>query len=442
MASRYRLLNEGDIKQLSGDELHVSTKIDGQLFFLYKDAKQQFLFNIKGRVVAELPLFDELASIECDQVLLAGELYCKNANDKRPRVYDVTSALGANSEDKTGQLCFAAFDILELDDKSCIGMSFVEKYQKLSGWFSSEGLLHTIVSEVTDAKGVSSRFTEAVIEQGEEGLVCVDELNKAVYKIKPRHNVDAVILGFTESPDTPDSLRVLLVGLMRPDNSFQVFAKVGTGFDDEQRREFFRTLKPMAVESQYHIADRNHTLFTMVRPEIVIEMAFHDVIMENASGRPEMKAVLSYTPEEGYITHMAEPFVSVLGPVFKRIRDDKEVNSTDLRLTQLAEFVDLTNLENSARSLDYAKSELLAREVYTKTTKGLVSVRKFISWKTNKDDVDDDYPAYVFCYVDFSPGRKDPLARVVRTASSKEGIEAVFGEYKESEVKRGWVAAE
>ena len=73
--------------------------------------------------------------------------------------------------------------------------------------------------------------------EGEEGLVCVDEDNKAIYKIKPRHNVDAVILGFTESPDTPDSLRVLLVGLMRPDNSFQIFAKVGTGFDDEQRRE-------------------------------------------------------------------------------------------------------------------------------------------------------------------------------------------------------------
>jgi ATP dependent DNA ligase C terminal region/ATP dependent DNA ligase domain len=442
VASRYRLLNEGDIASIESTQLHASLKLDGQLHFLCKSGEDCFLFNIKGRVITGLPLLEEAkkAFAKIDKVILAGELYV-NSSDSRSRVYDVTSALGTGAGEKAQVMSFAAFDLLELNRDNCRALAFVEKQKKLSELLPLKGQCHSIEHHNVDTKNLSQLYKSWVTDGDQEGIVCVDEQNHTIYKIKPKHNIDAVILGFTESPDVADSLRVLLTGLMRPDGSFQVFAKVGTGFDDEQRREFYKKLKAMAVPSAYRTTDRNHTLFTMVRPEIVIEFAFHDLIYENSAGKPEMKPVLTYNAAEGYKAQLPQPFVSLLGPVFKRIRDDKSVTPEDLRLTQLQSFVELDNLEKGAESLDLAQSSVVKREVYKKETKGLISVRKFIAWKTNKEKIDSNYPAFVFCYTDYSPGRKDPLKRVLRTAPDESSLNEIFNTFKEEEVKKGWALA-
>lgn len=443
VASRYRLLNEADIKHIEGSNLKASLKLDGQLHFLAKQGGEVFLYNIKGRVISGLPLLaaaEELLA-DVDQVVIAGELYCGDTAN-RPRVYDVTKALSAAGAASAKSLAFAGFDLLEMNNGNCRGQDFANKQKQLAELFPLEGQCHRVEQLDIDAKGLSQLYKKWVVDSDQEGIVCVDEDNHTIYKIKPKHNVDAVILGFTESPDVADSIRVLLTGLMRPDGSFQVFAKVGTGYDDEQRREFFKQLSAMAVPSAFKTTDRNHTLFTMVRPELVMEMAFHDLIYENTAGKPEMKPVLSYDPEQGYQTLLPQAFVSVLGPVFKRLRDDKGVTPEDLRLTQLQDFVDLDNLEQASKSLDLANSTVLSREVFSKTTKGLVSIRKFISWQTNKESIDPNYPAFAFCYVDYSPGRKDPMKKVLRTAPTREGIDAIYDAFKEEEVKRGWKPAE
>lgn len=439
VASRYRLLNESDIKDIESRQLYASLKLDGQLHFLFKSGDQCFLFNIKGRVITGLPLLNDackkLAGI--DRILIAGELYIA-ATDLRSRVYDVTSALGKGAGEKAQALSFAAFDLLDHTGLQCRSLPFDEKHKILANLFSVDGKCHTINQQSVDNQSLAQLYKKWVVDAEHEGIVCVDEHNHTVYKIKPKHNIDAVIVGFTESPDVEDSLRVLLVALMRPDGSFQLLAKVGTGFDEEQRREFYKTLKSMAVASSYRTTDRNHTLFTMVRPEIVIEFAFHDLIYEDSSGKPEMKPVLTYSAKEGYKAQLPQPFVSLLGPVFKRVRDDKSVTPEDLRLTQLQAFVELDNLEKGAERLELAQSQIVKREVYKKETKGLVSVRKFLAWKTNKEQIDANYPPFVFCYTDYSPGRKDPLKRVVRTAPDQSSLDAIFNQFKEEEIKKGW----
>lgn len=442
IASRYRLLNEADISSIESSQLHASLKLDGQLHFLVKNGDDCFLFNIKGRVITGLRLLDEVkkAFANSDRVVLAGELYINTATD-RSRVYDVTSALGIGAGDKAQSLSFAAFDLLEINGDYLRAKSFSDKQQLLAQYLPEAGSCHRVEQHSVDNKSLANLYKTWVTDADQEGIVCVDESNHTVYKIKPRHNIDAVILGFTESPDVADSMRVLLVGLMRPDGSFQVLAKVGTGFDDEQRRDFYRQLKAMAVPSAFRTTDRNHTLFTMVRPQIVIEFAFHDLMYENSAGKPELKPVLTYDTAEGYKASLPQPFVSLLGPVFKRLRDDKSVNPTDLRLTQLQKFVELDNLEKGAENLELAQSTIVKREAFQKTTKGLISVRKFIAWKTNKDIIDSHYPAYVFCYTDYSPGRKDPLKRVLRTAPDEASVMALFNQFKEEEVKKGWSLA-
>jgi hypothetical protein len=65
-------------------------------------------------------------------------------------------------------------------------------------------------------------------------------------------------------------------------------------------------------------------------------------------------------------------------------------------------------------------------------------VRKFLLWKTNKELDAEHFPAYVVHYTDFSPNRKDPLAREVRVSSSLEQIGKLWDGLKEANIKKGW----
>ncbi len=443
VASRYRLLYETEIKHIAGNNLKASLKLDGQLHFLAKVAGEVILFDIKGRVIRGLPLLAAAAQQlkETQQALIPGELYMA-AGQQRPRLREVSRALSAEGAAQAKGLAFAAFDLLALDNKPCSSMIFEEKQRKLAQWFASEpSPCHWAQQYDIDPQGLAQLYKKWVVDADQEGIICVDADKPRVYKIKPQHSVDAVILGFTESPESTDSVRALLTGLMRPDGSFQVFTQVGSGFEEDQRRALFTELSATTVASAFKACDRNHTLFTMVRPETVVEIAFHDLIAENAANKPEMKPVLQYSPAAGYQALLPQQFVNVLRPVLQRVRHDKSATPEDLRLSQLQDFVDLDNLNQAAQSLDLAASSVLRREVYSKTTKGLVAVRKFIAWKTNKELIDANYPAYVFCFVDYSPGRKAPLKRVLRSAPSQKGIESIFERFKAAEIKQGWKPA-
>lgn len=64
-------------------------------------------------------------------------------------------------------------------------------------------------------------------------------------------------------------------------------------------------------------------------------------------------------------------------------------------------------------------------------------VRKFLMWKTNKQE-HEDFPAYVLHFTDFSPNRKDALAREVRVSDSEQQIHDLWNGLKEANIKRGW----
>jgi len=87
-------------------------------------------------------------------------------------------------------------------------------------------------------------------------------------------------------------------------------------------------------------------------------------------------------------------------------------------------------------------SEILRREVYSKTTKGVVAVRKLVMWKTNKQESDPSYPAYVVHFTDYSAGRKDPLQREVRVAPSQDVASKIADAMIEANIKKGWALHE
>jgi hypothetical protein len=83
-------------------------------------------------------------------------------------------------------------------------------------------------------------------------------------------------------------------------------------------------------------------------------------------------------------------------------------------------------------------STVLRREVFYKKASGNLCVRKSVAWKTNKDEIDPLYPAYVVFFTDFVPGRENPLKTSVRVASSMERINILTDTWLDKNAKAGW----
>jgi hypothetical protein len=92
------------------------------------------------------------------------------------------------------------------------------------------------------------------------------------------------------------------------------------------------------------------------------------------------------------------------------------------------------------RKIVSPKSELIRREVFTKTLKGQLMVRKLMLWRTHKEETG-NYPAYVAYYTDFSPNRKTPLERDIRVSYSPEQIEQLYVLMKSENIVKGWQPA-
>ena len=87
------------------------------------------------------------------------------------------------------------------------------------------------------------------------------------------------------------------------------------------------------------------------------------------------------------------------------------------------------------------QSKLLRQEVYIKEAKGKTAVEALV-WKTNKEKVSEEYLGYVVHWTDYSPGRKDPIKRTVRLASSKKTATSIADKLIEDNIKKGWALAE
>jgi hypothetical protein len=200
-------------------------------------------------------------------------------------------------------------------------------------------------------------------------------------------------------------------------------------------------LKDMVVDSEYAEVNSDHVAYQMVRPDWVVEISCLDLISQTTRGGPVNRMVLNFRDNGStlYETVRRLPLAAVISPQFVRQREDKTAQQQeDVRIEQVSQRVEVPLVERDAKQMTLPQSELLRREVYTKAAKGETMVRKFVTWKTNKENESDEYPAFVLHFTDFSPNRKDPLAREVRVSSSQEQINALLDEMIADNIKKGW----
>jgi hypothetical protein len=445
-AARMLPLDGGEVrKRLPAADYHVSRKVDGEFDVLIFDEGEALTLNPGGTVRVGLPALKEAAGqlkkAGVRKAQLAGELHFVRPDGKRPRVHDVTRASRTpDSQADLDGLNFAMFDIMDLNGDAP-NPRYDAVWKQINDLFGSAKRCAPVESVVVkDAAEVEKQF-KAWVGQGAEGAVVRSDA-AGLFKIKPRHTIDAAVIGFTEGTDDRQGLlHDLLLALMRPDGTFHILGRVGGGFSEDDRRNFLSDLKDMVVESEY--AEVNEQVaYQMVRPEWVIEISVLDLISESTRGAPINRMVLNWNAgDKRYQVIRRMPLVAPISPQFVRRRDDKTICPADLRLQQVADIVEVPLIDRDARQFSMSPSKVLRREVYTKEMKGELMVRKLVLWQTNKDQESDVYPAFVIHFTDFSPNRKTPLERDIRVSSSRDQMGELWKGLVEENIKKGWSLA-
>jgi hypothetical protein len=442
-ASRLMPMEADEIRQrLPAAEYHVSLKVDGEFNLLVFADGEVVTVNPGGTVRAGLPFMKEAAELlkrdGIKKAMFAGELHYVRPDGKRPRVHDVSRvARQPASQSDVAGLQFAAFDIAEINGSPCTD-PFDSTWKKLSK-ILCDGKSCSVVESVVlkEVADVEKQFKKW-ISKGAEGAVVRSDA-AGMYKIKPRHTLDAVVIGFTEGTDDRSGMiHDLLVAMMRADGCLQVLGHVGGGFSEADRRGFLSDLKDMVVKSDY-VEVNDQVAYHMVRPEWVVEISVLDLISQTTRGASINKMALNWnSSEKRYETIRRLPLVGLISPQFIRRRDDKSVNTTDIRIQQVADIVEVNLVDRDARKLNLPQSQVLRREVYTKQMKGQTMVRKLVMWQTNKEKETEDYPAFVVHFTDYSPNRKTPLERDIRVSSSQQQIDELWKELVDENIAKGW----
>ncbi|MEM8997765.1 MAG: hypothetical protein AAGF23_23480, partial [Acidobacteriota bacterium] len=288
---------------------------------------------------------------------------------------------------------------------------------------------------------VSALFAEWAEGGKGEGLVVRPEDGR-IFKLKPVFTFDAAVIGFTEKNDEPEHVRSLLLAMIREDGQFQLVGSVGNLGTDALRSSLYAELKPTVVPSTYRFASSTGALYRFVEPKTVVEVKVTDIQVEDTSGRPVRRMVLELDPDDGWSPLQLRSGISLIHPILTRVRDDKKVDPTDVRASQILERVEVPELEQKVEKIVRPQSRVVRRRVFTKTTKDKTAVRKLLVWETGKAEIDPDYPAFVVHWTDYSPGRKQPLQREVRLAPTRAVADELAEQMLAAGVKRGWKAVE
>ena len=434
IAGKFVLVEGAKLKQrVEGERICVTKKIDGHLQVAFWQDGQVFMLNASGKQKAEslkcLDAFAEaMKAAGVKTATIAAELYLPRP-DGRPRCGDVNKALADDA--LKDQLSLAPFDIIELDGDPWKAEHYSETHNKLCTIFSDEKVKPVQMRNASNHDEVQEIYDEWVVGEGAEGLVVHSE-SPMVWKVKPRHTIDAAVIGYTTADR---GIRDLMFAVRREDGLFQMFALGSTGMSDEDRASIAERLSQKHVESQYVLSDSRGIAYQMVKPELVFEISVLEFVARGNDDKIRMNPLLQYDEAKGWLMEGTTPGVSVLGITIDRERTDKHPTETDIRISQITDICPFEEPEGGSAKLE--ASQLLERHIYKKVSGEKVMLHKFLVWKTNKEQ-SGRYPAYVFFHTDFSSGRKDIIKRDKAYSSDEQQIRDILAAEIADNIKKGW----
>ena len=448
VSNRFIAIKPADLPARYGPDSRVleTTKYDGEGVFIYYEpgrTPDTFTFNApSGRVRVGLPCLTELAAKlkarGTKKALLRAELYIREtAEGRRCASADVTRASYSTDPADAGRFRLALLDVIMLDgrDLRAHQSDFLTIWKLLGELAGTDAAKLAHRAEGSEVSGADlPRVFEQKTSGGLEGLVIRRLDRPEVCKLKPRRTVDAAVVGFVEGEFEGNyGMMSLLTALAYPANDkgvqLQSIARVGSGFNDQDRVDWLGRLSTLRVDAPLAMSDSDGRPVRFVKPGFVVELEAEDILPadEEASGQQ----VFGWNNSRWHFEGLAA-CPRLLLPTFHRLRADKDFSPQSVRLTQV------TGREIAAPELinrDLPELEVLRREVYTKEVKGALAVRKLVV--SRRPATAGAFP-YVVFWTDFSAGRKTPLEVTTLFAHTESRAEALVKKLIEENVTKGF----
>lgn len=448
VSNRFIAIKPADLSSRYGADSRVleTTKYDGEGVFVYYEAGKSpdiFTFNApSGRVRVGLPCLAELAANlkarGTKKILLRAELYLRETVDgRRCASADVTRASYSTDPADANRFRLALLDVIMNDgrDMRAHQSDFLTIWKLLGelGGTNVDKLVHR--AEGSEVSGADlPRVFDQKTGGGLEGLVIRRLDRPEVCKLKPRRTIDAAVVGFVEGEFEGNyGMMSLLTALAYPAAKdriqLQSIARVGSGFNDQDRVDWLGRLSALRVEAPLAMSDSDGRPVRFVKPGFVVELEAEDILPadEEASGQQ----VFGWNSARWSFEGLAA-CPRLLLPTFHRLRADKDFTPQSVRLTQL------TGREIASPELisrDMPSLEVVRREVYTKEAKGTLAVRKLVVGR--RPATSGAFP-YVVFWTDFSAGRKTPLEVTTLFAHTETRADALVKKLIEENVTKGF----
>jgi bifunctional non-homologous end joining protein LigD len=264
-------------------------KWDGVRALLYVDGGRVRAFTRNDKSL--LSTFPELRDIGLHlgtrSAILDGEIVALD-EEGRPNFSTLAKRLHVTSKTAieklrfTNPASFFAFDLLYLEGRSLMSLSYDERRSALES-LKLMGETFATPPSITNTAG--SKVIDIARERGFEGVVIKRRSSRYSpgsrsgdwIKVKNFRTQEVVIGGWTEGKGERDgSLGALLLGVPSEEGLTYV-GKVGTGFTAATRQDLLRRLAPLARKSTPFSAPLSRTenaLAHFVRPSIVGEVQF------------------------------------------------------------------------------------------------------------------------------------------------------------------------
>lgn len=432
VASKYDFLDASKLKQIGDQKYFCSKKIDGQTFFLsvQEDTIQILNSSFQDYSSNLQHIINEVKNLKIkEKIIFVGELF--DSSKERERNGDVI--VGLSSKDQSSNLALALFDIAKQENTS---HSFSGKYEKIKKLFGDDYTkpIFALSQQELELSEIQ-KFFDDCLQNDSEGIILRNDAN--ITKVKKQESIDAVILGYTLEVDQK-TLRSVSFGSFKNNNEIIFIGSSGNFDSSINQSDLLSQLQKLNIECDYIQIASNGTAYQFVKPEIVISVDFYDTQIEKSDQQPIKKPIFSISNDSLRCIGKNQS-MSFLASTISAVRSDKEANKDQCGLSQLTRITGLDE-DYFGLSLDLenlAKSEITKIQTFVKESKKGKAIRKFMLWKTNKEQTG-VFPPYVFYYLDYSEGRKDPIKRDLNPFDDEKKALNFFNLAIEENVKKGW----
>ena len=219
-----------------------------------------------------------LGAVRCREAIIDGEIVSGDSQG----VSDFSALQDDLKSGRRDRLVYYAFDLLHLDGYDITGAPLIERKEmlqrllsglpengivRLSEHFDTQGAKMLDLARSMKLEGIVSKRREASYRAGRVG----DWL-----KVKCADSQELVVGGYGPSDVAPKRVRALVLGYY--DKLGFVYAgRVGTGFTERMRDEFWQRLQPLRIEAcpfgRVPDEERSRAVH-WVKPQMVVEVDF------------------------------------------------------------------------------------------------------------------------------------------------------------------------